>query len=1789
MKRFLFVAALFVAALFTVAAYMKPQNENNGAKDSRGHVLTELWKQYDEAKSKDRPKKQSEIAKQIVEEAEKQHLAWDFYDGWNSYISAESSINWRTRNDNWKEFAAAAKAFDEPIVLYMVYMDGYSYSGREKLDYDAFVKENAARLKAAHNDAFYTEGLRHEMSAQLPSYISNDYEYVLWRNGDYEALKEYLGESYPNAAYAEYKIAMARKDTLRKEALEAFVKKYDGKAIALYGKGELLSARLNELHKAKAGQDEYKALDQEAVTLEKQRKAFSGSEAKIVSLYNAFDTVHDYLNAKSIITKVVRNELKVFTRNVSRVKLSISESGEKDVLLTKTLDNEKNSFFVYDTLTFALPPMDDGSYVVTTTSVQDKKVSSMADFSRYSISMATRADSKGWGAYIAEQNTGRPIGKADVVLKKNGEEVARVKDFVFRNGFTTLPDEIAKKIKDNSKGWFEIYCSYKGTDNLVKKSNGLTIRSMASSTGERYPSGDYCNVYTDRGAYNPGDTVCFKGVLYSGDLVKSARAAASHLGVEAVLMDSEWNEVEKLKLETNEFGSVAGEFVLPEGLRNGFFSIQLSSGNHEGSANFRVDEFVLPTFSISFDPVKELYLPGDMVKMTGKIESYSGHSIVGADVTYKVHTFGKTVKEGTLVPDADGKFEIEFQSDKDDDWEYYNIDLKVVDGTGETQEAHSGIGISKSISVSASVKNTVDASCDLKVGSASVVADGNVRVELKLRNSYETVSGKVTYEIRKVKGDLRSEDGIRKADDTVLVVSGEAESGEIKDIDMSSFGAGLYYIEAKASVTDNDGKEVKDDDTVYFLMISENDKAIDAPVKDYFRAISTNVETGENMKIQYGTADGTIWAVAELFGENRTLLERRMVNINGKRGTDGSLTELEFEYKDTYPDAVFFQLFYFKNSSSKTFSKEFRRIKHTLDLPLEWESFEDKTLPGREYTFTLKTSPSVEILAAIYDKSVDRINSNYWGTVSMRQFSAERVGISARAGRNSDDVNDADGLLYDDWDDDMMLEEKAVVGYGVAKNSSVRIRGLARASMTNFALVADDAVEMDAAPMMMSKAAGAIEEEAAFEEMPEVEIRENFAKTLAFEPFLRSGKDGKAELKFRTSDQLSTFNVRLYAHDKSMRNAYLAREMVVSIPVKVSVTEPKYLYVGDKYDMAVNVSSNADAPISGTMFLYQYAGKDYQNSEPVKVSSFKIMVPARASVSHSFEVAVPENAEQEIGLKAAFVADGFSDGLFVSVPVYETSQILTEAHSAVILPGMDKEAELEKIRKAFVNTSYHGAEYKEISIIDMVKEAIPTMVEPESEDVISLSEAYYVRKVAESLGVVVSSELSNEKLVEKIAACRNADGGYGWFEGMNSSPVLTAVLLERFAKLRDAGLGDEGVALKLDSAVKYLDDSYFRVDWPFWCGGISMEQYLFVRSLYPSVEFDPKDSGNDFAKRMKEFKKDVKTYLVPKSERGLNGQILEKARRLRTLSELVSSDEGIVLANKWGVALGAKRRMLSSLADDVVSLKEYAADHKDGGMYYPNAVMPFRGLLESEAYAHSMICDLFTDYAGGFGGVVPAPDAAKATRIADGIRIWLMLQKETQKWGEEPAFVDALNSIMAGSDEVKATKVILMTKTYEKPFREIKAAGNGFSIERKFFLNDEEIAPGAVLKVGDRVRIEYKIWNDENRSFVLLRAPREATLRPVQQLSGMYGWGIRPLRVGNWFSFQPHGYRNVKSARTEFYFDTYPEESTTISEEFYVIQAGTFNAPVVEIESLYAPHYRANVGYEGAIEVVSGK
>ena len=1705
-------AALAAAALFLIAPLMKA----NPAPDQDGHVLTALWKQYEEANKADRPQKEADILSKIKAEAVKQRLAADFYDAAVKYVESVQRRDWKKRDELRKNLEKEVKDFNEPMVTYLWMSDQAGSSSDARW---AFVRDRAEAFRSGHNTALW-RGIGGLMGGAMKDFVASDYEYVLWhllgsRRYDnpekdelYQALKAEVEGKNPQEGYLAYYVANRRngKDE-RKAALEEVARKYAGQAVAF------------------------------CLTYEKERKALKGDDAKVVAGINAVKNLVETLTGKGVGVRLEDKDVCVTFRNLDKATLTLRE-GDKTIK-TWNLTNPTRSFYVQDTVRVALPALGDGAYSLEAV---NGKQNGIAFYNQHTLSLAVRREAAGFAAYVTDYISGKPLDKAKLILWKGDKEVAS--EQVRLDGFTVLP----KKFQDTIDGHKETY--YYLTAETGSGTNLRASRKVGAHAYYYYDDDDdrtdrtFCHIFKDRGAYNPGDVLQFKAVVYEGNLVDRI-AVVPNKAVEVILLNSEDKEIDRLKLKTNEFGSVSGSFTLPKGERNGYFQLQVKSGRQflEGDS-FRVDEFVLPTFTLTFDANDQLYLRGDEVVIKGKVKSFSGHSLTGADLAVKVERWGNVVLETNVQPASDGTFSFAFPA-KDTGW--YNAEVTVTDATGEMQEFGTGVYVSDNITVSLTMQNGAEG----EFVTMEEKDEGGRYIGRRWRPSAPKYIA--TGEVARVLMEVDNSDGNKidvpvqyelVAEDSTVVRSGKAASGEVVELDLKGLPDGLYSLVGKASERD-----AKDESKCWILKVDPKGKVLDAPVRRLFLTGPEDVPMGEKIRLTMGTADGAEYAIVTLFGKARKVLETRKVVLKGVRAKEGSLTTLEFDYKPDYPDAVRLQVFYFKRGEAVTFDKEYSRTRTRLALPLKFESFTDKAFPGTSYTFTLKTDPGVEALAAVYDKSIDAIAGNHWPVVTLREFSVPYVNVESVCGRVSGD---------DPFDDELALEETVVVGYGAAP--MMKATRSANSAM-------EDRMVLAEMPMAAKESADAVDEGAA----AEVTVRSKFENALTFQPHLISDASGNLSFTFNTSDKLSTYYVALYAHDKGMRNTFLREEMVVSVPVKVAVVEPQFLYVGDTYEVAASVSSNSDKPVSGWLYLYTYPSKEYEGVEPIGVQRIAVTVLAGGTESHRFPVRVP--AVETLGFKVVFAADEFSDAVFLPVPVKKPVQTLTEAHSAVLRAGMSRETLLAELRARFVNVPAAEAALTETTLLDLVRAAIPAKVDPEGNDVLSLSEAWYIRLMASVIPGSSSSVIPGStgnlaegagELLERVLACRNNDGGFGWFEGMESSAVITAVLLQRFAKLRDHGFD----VPDLTSSVKFLDKHHFATELPYWRGYLSDAQYLFIRSLYPTVPFEVKPVTKEGKKRFEEFQKYVKGYLVPsaKDGRGLQGQIMAKARRVQTLLNLSASSEGIALAKAWGVKVAAKSKMESSLKADIASLKEYAVEHRDGGWYYPNAVMPWRGLLETEADAHALLCGLMDPY---------------APEISDGIRLWLMLQKETQKWDESPAFVDAITAILDGSDAVLATSILSYSATYDKPFADIKAAGNGFTIARKFFRektvekvyddrsgeNDkvtvrEEITPGTPVAVGDKIIAEYQIWNQENRSFVKVDAFREAALKPVQQLSGHTGWG--------WFSLRR---------------DSFPEENTTLTEEFFVTQAGTFTAPVITVESLYAPHYRANDAFHGVLAV----
>ncbi len=1762
----------FIMTLLTIVVMSSFVFTGNGREN---RSLETLWRKYEKAQKEDRVQDMADLLEDLKAVSLKERKPLDYFRACDEYVNVSSRRNWKLTDSLISNAEEELRGYGLPVLEILFDLR----HGRQDDSVRASIIGNEAALKKAKTRELYGNVLPFNSFDEYFNMarfhtVENDYEYILWAARHYRGfgggwpygmLEEYYGDRYPVGPYVRFLSATSGFDRDKIESqLKKLAGEYAGRGIGMLAEDELFPFRFDAL-KENPSSEGYLKLREEIRDFRKRCSQLKGDDGTLAGFCLTAKALQNQLEDKYAGVKVEDGKARVLFRNTGKVMMKVRNDDR--VIYETEVVNDVNSFYRMDTVEVELPVLDDGEYNIELDAKSDKV--RIYSYEKYTLSLAGRFAADGMCVYAADYLTGKPVEKADLVLyDMDMNKVAEYEGFDFK-GFTTLPKELYPFSGDKAR---YLKCRYE-KDGIVHWSRRLRITNRTVETvGGMVPSLEAV-IFKDRGAFVPGDTVKFKAVLYRTHSDGTADVLPAGREVKVKLIDPERNTVGQLLMKTNEYGAVSGSFAIDGNSRNGIYMITVHEGasgiRTVASSSLRVDEFILPSYDLSFDEPDELYFPGDTVKVTGKVRNYSGHGFGGLRASALIHLNSAFYAEKPVVIASDGSFEVEFAAgDCDDEYVDYNVEVRLTDSTGETLEFSCSSSLSAAISLYAEPVTKDAGNCWLDgspwngISSALWVLSGrNAEFLCKASLRWNAAADiLLDYEVR---GDGKTVSG------------GKVRSGDTLSVDMSSMASGVYELELKVVLKNSAGKEIKSKEICRFLYLPETEDVMPCEADRMFR---TRYEDG-TVILQLGTGNGPLWAVVELFGEGQVPLKKDMVYLSGVAGKPGSLVTLKYPHIEGYSDNLSLSVFYFRNGENYRHEKKFRRPAPHSFMPLSFASFTDETIPGQECRISFRTDSRAEVLASVYDVSSDKIHANVWNAVNVdRGLFDVSVSYSAANGCNGGD-------------------EMYMIGYGARAGNRLKYR---RGTTGNSGAVygygspvsAETFVnyEQDA---VMSKAASPAD----------VEVRDDFATTLAFEPFMRPGKDGIAEMKFRTSGKLSTFKIMAFAHDKAMNNSLISREMLVTLPVKVSVFEPQYLYAGDECVMRVSVSNAGGAGIKGKVCFYMYDREEYIDVEPVGTDSVDVIVPVGGSSDVGFDVVVPDGVGS-LGFKVIFVGHEyssdpavavneamFSDGLFVSVPVYPDEQVLTEAHSAVLLDGESADELVEELRKKFVNVSSVGAEYSERTLEDLFKEAVPGVVEPESDNAISLSEALSVNVLAYGLhdghwGLEEDGDEALEcigeikDIVRELVKCARADGGFGWFEGMPSSPMVTAVVLEHcryihpeslaviFDVMDVAGLEDE-FDKTLEKAVKYLDSSYFgEKDRPYWYGRLSMEQYLSVRSQYADVPFDKEAAVRSVGKKgYKNFQKEVRAYLTPRaSGRKTEGMILSKVRKIRILEVLPDA-----LADAWGLKL--KKKMEESGRIEKESLKQYAVRHPSGGIYYPNAVMPWRGLLEGEAYAHAMIGELAMWLAA-------LENDQEWAEIARGISIWTMLQKETQEWSSDPGFVEALSLVNNNIGMVKNVKVIRLSKRFVKPFDEIKAAGNGFKVEVDYYKAGADgarvrLSEGDSLHVGDKITAVYSLWSAENRSHVRLSVPRAACFRPAEQLSGWSGGWFRPLSYG-FMTISPYSYREVKADRTLYWIDVFPEEKTTMEEELFVIQEGVFTTPAAEIESLYAPHYRAN-------------
>jgi hypothetical protein len=411
--------------------------------------------------------------------------------------------------------------------------------------------------------------------------------------------------------------------TYARPSLERLLKKWEGEPLSVEVIDKLCGFYLREINSISA-EDTIRRKEKTGEVYELLKKSIAAfPEYERISILE--DRLSQLIQPEILVTgestfsKEGKKELQVRCRNIQsltaklyRIKSPVDVLAEKSKAGDRTLIGEI-PVFLPDTpeywrgkTSFTVEPGDFGYYVLTFAS--SPEINDVAGMSEYYFAVsdlavfARESSDNRYDFFVVDRTIGAPVTDAEInIYKLPGNRMPDKSIAVNDMGLAVYEKKIP------SRDVF--YHAVAGND------RGSALNRLPSA-GYRYfgrsnEPQETTNIFTDRGIYRPGQTVYFKAVQVRADAGKQSVIAGKTL--ELMLRDANDREISKQTLTTNEFGSVAGEFVLPQSVLPGIFTLRVG----KESAAFRVEEYKRPSFEVTFDKIDETYKFGEEITLKG--------------------------------------------------------------------------------------------------------------------------------------------------------------------------------------------------------------------------------------------------------------------------------------------------------------------------------------------------------------------------------------------------------------------------------------------------------------------------------------------------------------------------------------------------------------------------------------------------------------------------------------------------------------------------------------------------------------------------------------------------------------------------------------------------------------------------------------------------------------------------------------------------------------------------------------------------------------------------------------------------------------------------------------------------------------------------------------------------------------------------------------------------------------------------------------------------------------------
>ncbi len=1412
---------------------------------------SDLWKSYKRAQSKDLPKDQLRILKEISAKADADKNYGELLAAETYIFSLQAKLSTDSVQPELERFEKRAKEAETrdkayAAVCYCILADAYDALKYRNEVADAEMKSRLFFSKALENPQLLArtkvDNYQRLVDKGVDSKIfDNDLLSIIgFKARDYQLLARYYagagnrtaalismfyGYRQNNGSYGYYGNDGKMKNNRYLSQLDSLICEFED----LSECGAVAVERYQCMQNCS---DATPALKAQFIKEARSKWGDTKYDASFYNFYRELTNPKFKAEIPDCTLPMRADSAKITVRNLKSVSIAVTRLNmESDVNLSldnyedwktaeKKLDKATRKITVtqftpehdYDeqTKSVAIPELKPGIYVVEVFSDNSSLETKRSLLHVSNVYVATLPlPGKKTRIAVLNATTGKPIPGATVKIETGRDFKNSINQTVDSNGEATV------ELNDNNG-----FCvrAFTPDDNYMQKVSFWGSFSNYSNNVKNRRT----EVFTDRAIYRPSQTVHAAAIVYDVDGLHNTNVAPNKR-ITFVLRDANYREIQTVEAKTDDFGIASADFVLPsEGVLNGRYCVE-AKGCGNASRYFRVEEYKRPTYEVTIDEPTVEYHAGDTIKLKGHAKTYSGVPVSNAWVTYTVKRckthwlwrfwgYGSSssefLLEDTVVTDDNGEFTLlvplkmpnDYEEEtgaqeKDRRWwsmpRYYtfNVDAHVTDAVGESHDAEA--------SVTLGTRPTV---LEFSLPEKALRSSVSTVTFRRLNASGKEIDGEVTYWFD---GDSAN--------------SFRTKANVAVDLDWSKIPglqSGKHVLHAECG-TDTTEHEI--------ILFSLDDKlpVVDTPDWSY---ISSDVfpADGSPVCLQLG-ASSEMHVIYNIIAGNKVIESGSFEMCN-------EVKTFRMNYKEEYGEGVLLNYLWVKDGKAYAHRFTIRRPLEDKKLKLVWKTFRDNLTPGQKETWTLnvsradfsadkindrsrETDKSVQLLALMYDKSLDQIvknkfsfNVNFnqnmpstqWHTMAYNIFSVqsylkwtEKECPDFYFNRFNYDLS---GLGY--WiknEISLLSADRSgqIRGYGSAARMKLNIAPQANSMVADS--YAKESYSNSVAKNFSGFAANAESEQQETEEKTssQMQMRENLQETAFFYPALYADKNGDVSIQFTLPECVTTWKFCGMAHDKYMNSGVIQAEAVASKQVMVLPNVPRFVRNGDNATVSTLVANMTEKDLQATVRMELL---DPATEKVLFSAQKKISVGANTTETASFPF-VADGKYAMLICRISAQGNGYSDGEQHYLPVLPSRENVMNTAPFVFTAGGEKKISLQGLFPSTSSDRKLTVEYTANPSWLMIQ-ALPYMAQADSKNALSLVSAYY----ANALGRHIMTQTPVIKRVVNL-----------WKQEKNGNDGSLSSALEKNQELKTLVLSETPWVMDADNEAeqKKMLSTYF--------------------------------------------------------------------------------------------------------------------------------------------------------------------------------------------------------------------------------------------------------------------------------------------------------------------------------------------------------------------------------------------